>query len=156
MDKRRILDAILERLTAEARTLAQAAMTAHQAATHEDNKARSKYETLALEASYIAQGQANRAAELAAAVKLYERLEPVPFLAETPVGTGALVTFEEAGGKVSCVFLGPDQGGLKVIVDGVEVVVITEASPLGQSLLGLTTDDEFAFRGKKCLITAVE
>ncbi|MBU1069074.1 GreA/GreB family elongation factor [Myxococcota bacterium] len=151
-----MLDAILEKLAAEAKTLAQAAMTAHQAATHEDNKARSKYETLALEASYIAQGQANRAAELAAAVKLYERLEPVPFLAETPIAPGALVTFDETGGRTGRVFLGPDQGGLKVTVDGVEVVVITEPSPLGQALLGLTLDEEFVFRGKKCLITAVE
>ncbi|MBU1243511.1 transcription elongation factor GreAB [Myxococcota bacterium] len=151
-----MLDAILEKLAVEAKTLAQAAMTAHQAATHEDNKARSKYETLALEASYIAQGQANRAAELAAAVKLYERLEPVPFLAETPISPGALVTFDETGGRIGRVFLGPDQGGLKVTVDGLEVVVITEPSPLGQALLGLTLDEEFVFRGKKCLITSVE
>ncbi len=156
MDKRRIREEILGKLAAEARTLAAAARQAHEAATHEDNRARSKYETLALEASYIAQGQANRARELAEAVKLYERLELARFSDQTPVALSALVTFVEPGGKAGIVFLGPDQGGLKVSVDGTEVVVITEASPLGQALLGLTCDDEFSFRGKRCLITGVE
>jgi len=156
MDKRRIRDAILEKLRQEARTLAAAARQAHEAATHEDNKARSKYETLALEASYIAQGQANRALELAGAVQLYERLVLSAFTGETPIALSALVTFVEPGGKTGTVFLGPDQGGLKVIVDGTEVVVITEASPLGQALLGQTCDDEFVFRGKRCAITDLE
>jgi len=156
MNKRRVRDAILEKLRAEATTLAEAARQAHEAATHEDNRARSKYETLALEASYIAHGQANRAAELAAAVKLYERLELARFSDATPIALTALITFEEPGEKISRVFLGPDQGGVKVTVDGVEVVVITEASPLGQALLGLSCDDEFTFRNKKCVITDVE
>jgi transcription elongation GreA/GreB family factor len=156
MDKRRIRDAILEKLATEARTLAAAAQKAHEAATHEDNRARSKYETLAVEASYIAHGQANRAAELAAAVRLYERWEPVAFAADSLIASGALVTFEEPGGRTCVVFLGPDQGGLKVCVEDTEVVVVTEASPLGQALQGLSCDDEFVFRKKTCVITGVE
>ncbi|MBU1239126.1 transcription elongation factor GreAB [Myxococcota bacterium] len=148
-------EAIVEKIRQEAATLAEAARSAHAAATHEENKARSKYETLALEASYIAQGQANRAQELRDALRRYELLELLPFAEGSPIEVTALVTYEDSAGLRRVVFLGPEQGGLRVQVDGTEVVVITGSSPLAQALLGQTLDDEFTFRGKECHITGV-
>ena len=53
---------ILARLAADQELLLQSARAAHAEATDEQNKAENKYDTRALEASYLAQGQANRTA----------------------------------------------------------------------------------------------
>ncbi len=74
MNKEDLKATIVSRLKADHELLLQAARKAHEAATHEENVPDNKYETLALEASYIAQGQANRAQEIAQSVQIFERL----------------------------------------------------------------------------------
>jgi hypothetical protein len=63
MIKESLLARIIARLEADHALQLQAAKTAHAAATHEENIPDNKYDTLGLEASYIAQGHANRAQE---------------------------------------------------------------------------------------------
>ena len=59
MNKAEIIQHIITRLSHDLDVLFNAARRAHEAATHEENIPDNKYETLALEASYVAQGQAN-------------------------------------------------------------------------------------------------
>lgn len=159
MDKPALLKQIIERLDADVRLVLQAARTAHAAATHEENIPDNKYATLALEASYLAQGQANRAQELKLALEAYRQLQLQNFSNETPIRLTALVTLEDEDGGERRLFLGPAAGGMKLKVDGGEVMVITPESPLGRQLLGLRRGDtcelEAAGRRREYEIVAV-
>lgn len=151
MNKTTLLQQIMQRLEADSRLLLQAARSAHAAATHEENIPDNKYATLALEASYLAQGQANRAQEVSFALEAYRQLQLQEFNAGTPIRLTALVTLEDEEGEERRVFLGPAAGGLKLALADGEVMVITPDSPLGQQLLGLRCGEscELEVAGKR-------
>ena len=136
MNKEKILRLLIARLATDLDVLFTAAKTAHAAATHEECVADNKYDTLGLEASYVAQGQANRAQEIKQALETYRKLELRTFAEETPIRLTALVTLEADDGSGRTVVLGPAAGGLKIEADGEEIIVITPGSPLGRALLG--------------------
>ena len=142
MTKGQLLHDIIEALVADLATLTAAARQAHEAATHEECAPDNKYDTTALEASYVAQGQANRAAEIRRALERYRSLNLRPFGEQTPIRLTALVTLEAEDGRCTRVFVGPDAGGLKVGEGKEECIVITPESPLGRALLGRVCDDE--------------
>ncbi len=64
MDKQAIVQQVIERLGLELQAPEQAARVAHETATHEENIAENKYDTLGLEAAYLAAGQARRVEEI--------------------------------------------------------------------------------------------
>jgi len=134
MNKSELLQQIIARLAHDLELLLAAAKSAHAAATHEENIPDNKYATLALEASYLAQGQANRASEIRRAIEAYKQLASKPS-AEGTVRLGSLVELEDEEGATKVVFIGPLEGGLKITLAGREVLVITPASPLGRELL---------------------
>jgi len=142
MYKQALLENIITSLTTDLAVLTEAARTAHAAATHTECLPDNKYDTTGLEASYIAQGQANRAQEIRLALEHYRKLALRPFDATTPIRLSAVVTIEDDDGNCRQVFLGPEAGGLKLTVDEKEVVVITPESPLGRALLGKICGDE--------------
>jgi transcription elongation GreA/GreB family factor len=140
MNKVDLLQQIITQLSRDLDVLFTAAKTAHEAATHEENAPDNKYDTLALEASYVAQGQANRASEIRHSIEVYKQL-----CLTTPndevIRLASLVFLEAADGATKAVFIGPLEGGLKITVAGSEVVVITPNSPLGSELLGKSAGD---------------
>lgn len=142
MTKQEIVTAIIARLEADLALFTAAALHAHAAATHEECQPDNKYDTTALEASYIAQGQANRAQEIRMSLEAYRSLEVREFEEDAPVRPGALVTLEDEAGEARQLFIGPRAGGMKLADPAGEIVVITPASPLGKQLLGLTIGDE--------------
>jgi transcription elongation GreA/GreB family factor len=142
MDKENLLRGIVAALAADLATLTAAAKGAHAAATHEECAPDNKYDTTALEASYVAQGQANRASEIRRALERYRALDLRSFDEKTPIRLTALVTLESEDGCCRQVFVGPDAGGLKVGDGETECIVITPESPLGRALLGKVCDDE--------------
>ena len=146
VDKQRLLKLIIEQLKNDHRLLLQAATAAHAAATHAENIPDSKYETLSIEASYIAQGQANRAQEILLAIESFRSLEPKEFPADCSIRLGALVLLEDDNQQQRLLFLGPAAGGLKLNYEASEIMVITPESPLGENLLGKKRGDEFELR----------
>ncbi len=142
MHKEELLHKIITILTADLETLTEAAKTAHAAATHSECLPDNKYDTTGLEASYVAQGQANRAQEIRQSLENYRNLTLRSFDEKTPVRLTALVTIEAEDGSCRQVFLGPDAGGLKLSDGDEECIVITPESPLGRALLGKSCDDE--------------
>jgi transcription elongation GreA/GreB family factor len=147
MDKETLRLQIIARLEADYALLLQAAKTAHAAATHEENIPDNKYATLGLEASYLAQGQANRAQEILVALEAYRQLPLQTFSPESPIRLTALVHLEDDEGRSRLVFLGPAAGGLGLAFDGEEVMVITPASPLGRELIGKQCGDLVQVKG---------
>lgn len=149
--KQRIHRLIISRLSADLALFAAAAKTAHEAAIHEENVPDNKYDTLSLEASYLAQGQANRAQEIKSALHAYRTLELQQFSDDTPIRLTALVTLEAEDGETRTVFIGPEEGGMKLDLEGCEVLVISPNSPLGRDLIGKTVGDEVELgKGREC------
>ena len=142
MKKQRLLENIIAALSADLELLTGAAKAAHAAATHEECQPDNKYDTTGLEASYIAQGQANRAQDIRRALESYRQVTLRDFDETTPVRLTALVTLEAEDGSRREVFLGPAAGGLKVAGSDTPCIVITPESPLGRALLGKVCDDE--------------
>ena len=141
IDKATIVRLILEKLNANLSIVSNAAKAAHEAATDEENIADNKYGTLSLEASYIAQGQANRAEDIRFAIDAYRNLSIQQFDADSVIGVTALVILEAEDGSPMTVFFGPQAGGLQVEANGREVVIITPSSPLGAGLWGKALGD---------------
>jgi len=137
--RKNLIERIIEKLNADLELFFNAAKNAHEAATHEENQPDNKYDTLALEASYVAQGQANRAQELRHSIEIFQRLE-LPTATDV-IQLATLVTLETDSGDSKQVFIGPSAGGLRISTEDGDVMVITPASPLGKSLLGKSVDD---------------
>jgi len=142
MHKEDLLTQIITTLTADLSILTTAAKTAHAAATHTECLPDNKYDTTGLEASYIAQGQANRAQDIKQSLERYRKLVIRTFDDESPIRLTALVTIEADDGSCRQLFLGPDAGGLKLADGDAECIVITSLSPLGRALLGKVCGDE--------------
>jgi transcription elongation GreA/GreB family factor len=142
MNKAELQQQVIARLTEDLLQAQQAAQTAYETATHEENIAENKYDTLGLEASYLATGQARRAEEIRRTLAAWKQLSLRPYAAETGIQLGALVWLSDPHGTELCVFIGPDGAGLKLSFAGHDVQVISPRSPLGQRLIGRTAGDE--------------
>jgi len=140
MNKQVLLQQIISRLSHDLEVLFTAAKFAHEAATDTESLPDNKYDTLALETSYVAQGQANRAGVIRQAIAVYRQLR-LPAMDDGEVCLTSLVILAAADGTTRVVFIGPLEGGLKVRVDSTEVMVITPGSPLGSALIGKTCGD---------------
>lgn len=159
MNKTHLLQLIISQLAHDLALLLNAAKTAHEASTHEENIPDNKYETLALEASYVAQGQANRAQEIKLALEAYKQLSLQHFDHDSAIRLTALVTLEGEDGSGRTVFIGPLEGGLKITDGQTSILVITPLSPLGRDLIGKSVGDQIesgvGTGRKKSEITAV-
>jgi transcription elongation GreA/GreB family factor len=89
----------------------------------------------------VAQGQANRAQELKRALHAYETLALQQFAKDATIRLTALVTLEAEDGETRTLFIGPQEGGLKLMLDREEILVITAGSPLGTDLIGKCAGD---------------
>ncbi|WP_442513771.1 GreA/GreB family elongation factor [Pseudomonas promysalinigenes] len=142
MNKATLLTCIVQTLESDMQVLRRAAQAAYEAATAEENIAENKYDTLGLEASYLATGQARRTAEIRQALLTYQQLLLRDYDDSRGVQVSNLVTLEDEQGEQRLLFLGPEAAGLKIGEGDEQVTVITPRSPLGQQLLGKKVEDE--------------
>jgi transcription elongation GreA/GreB family factor len=131
-------------LVAQLEAALTTARAAHAAAiegsTHEEAKPENDKDTRGLEQSYLARGQAQRVAELEAAIGEVSALALRSFGPGTPIAMSALVRVRaEEDGSEPVLFIAPAGGG-NLLAGGVQVV--TPSSPLGRALLGKHADDE--------------
>ncbi len=146
MDKLLLQQQVLERLAEDLLQVEQAARTAHETATHEENIAENKYDTLGLEAAYLATGQARRAEATRQAIAHWRQFRPRPYDASQGIQLGALVCLVDADDKQQLLFLGPDGGSMQLVTGAQLVQVISSASPLGRAMLGKCVGDEVALQ----------
>jgi len=149
VDKKRVLAALQLALEATYQVAFNAAQRAHETATAEENIAENKYDTLAVEAAYLAQGQSVRVAQCDADIEAFKALPAKP--SSNKIGLGSLVLITDENDIEKHLFLGPSAGGLKITVDDIEIVVVTQASPLGKAVYGKIIGDEItlSIAGKK-------
>ena len=147
--KREVLDCLRAQITASLEVMDRAATTTREAATHEESIAEDKYDTRGLEASYLAHGQAKRAAELLDQLKILETLNLRNFKPTEQIAVTALVklSIEFANRKIeSEILLIPLRAGAQLQVKGAVVQVISVDTPLGKELLGKQVGDEFTLQ----------
>ena len=147
MDKLWLQQQVLERLAEDLQQVEQAARAAHETATHEENIAENKYDTLGLEAAYLATGQARRAQAIRQAMAHWRQFRPRPYDASKGIQLGALVCLVDADDTQQQLFLGPEGGSMKLLCGAQLVQVISCESPLGRAMLGKCEGDEVSLQG---------
>ena len=157
MNKRELVNKIIEQLAAEMEMLFKAARAAHAEATHEQSKAEDKYDTRGLEASYLARGQSRQAAEIEQSIAEFKRLSLRNFTETDPIDVAAFVELHGRHEK-NFYFIGPRAGGTEVALDKKEILVITPQSPLGQQLVGKKKGDRLKLeiagtRNEYCIVS---
>lgn len=109
-----------------------AATRAHETATDDENIAENKYDTLAVEAAYLAHGQSVRAEQCANDITAFRALNMSRRY--TKVSPGALVLLLDQQDNERWLFFGPSAGGMKLLFEAKNIVVVTADSPLGNAL----------------------
>lgn len=127
-----------------------AANNAHKAATNDQSVAETQYDTLAIEQSYLAEGQSRRVDEIRYAIK---RLQNIPLAAlqkKPQINIGSVVQLEKDIDKQQWFFLAPAAGGyrckLAMQSNTINIVVITPQSPIGAAMMGKVLDDEISIQ----------
>lgn len=135
MDKVALIEAVIAALHAELSSQFAAAEEAHSEATNEESRSEDRYDMRGQLAAYLAAGQAKQADETAAAIQAFRNLKTEPLPGGSAAAVGAVLKLSARGREI-VYLLGPAHGGLEVTLNGTTVMVVTPASPLGQSLLG--------------------
>jgi len=141
IDKQQLWQVLFTELTRLIEVAQAAATRAHETATDDANVAENKYDTLGLEAAYLAQGQQERVSQCVDDLESFRQLKQRYHNSEQ-VTQGSLVTLQASAGMPQHFLLGLSAGGVKVLHDGVEVLVITHGAPLSKALLGAYLNEE--------------
>jgi transcription elongation GreA/GreB family factor len=136
VDKKALITLIIKNLQQELHQAINAANEAHAAAVDDQSVAETQYDTLAIEASYLAEGQSRRVQELQDALLSYKMLTLVDFDEEKPIALSALVQLYTDRKKQHWFFIGPAAGGFRCQLNEQHITVITPKSPIGLVLIG--------------------
>jgi hypothetical protein len=142
MDKFLLQQQVLERLAEDLLQAEQAVRAAHETATHEENIAENKYDTLGLVAAYLATGHVRRAQAIRQALADWREFRPRAYDASKGIELGALVCLVDSDDKQQHLFLGPTGGSMKLVSGTQLVQVISSEAPLGMAILGKFEGDE--------------
>jgi transcription elongation GreA/GreB family factor len=140
--KKFILDELIKRAREELAGLEASAKANHEFATDQEFKAESKYDTRALEASYLASAEAKRVEELKLEIQILEEVDIEASRKLGEISIGALVELHHQNQK-RLYFLIPTAGGTVIKVGEDAVMVVSVFSPIGDALMGLKAGEEF-------------
>jgi hypothetical protein len=146
--KQKVIEAFIAHFEIELAALIASAKAAHAAATHEESRAEDRHDTFAIEASYLAAGQAKRVQEIRAS--LNELNDFLAHLHAKPLDTvqvGGLIVIESLG-KPTHSFMARFGGGTQVNSGGVMVSILSPTSPLGEGILGLQKGEQFSMESR--------
>ena len=140
MNKQEIVASILDRLREEFESRNRVSKLTREGGNDAESKAEGKYDTLAIEENYLADGLARQALAAAEAMAEIDKMPQRKFTGDDPIDLGALVEIEFPGAR-EWFFLAPSGGGTEVQHEGTTVTVITPESPLGSQLIGSRLGD---------------
>ena len=155
IDKHALHQLIEAELNAQLTRAKFAASQAYETATHEENKAENKYDTLGLEAAYLAEGQSKRVQSLEQELSAFQQLEIKHFDNDTDITIGALVHLKSEQEADKYLFISPVSGGSFVSYQSQTIMLITPSSPLGKNLKNKLVDDEFSLNQDHYTIMSV-
>jgi transcription elongation GreA/GreB family factor len=142
INKQALIALIINSLEQDMNQAINAANEAHAAAVDDESVAETQYDTLAIEASYLAEGQSRRVQELQAAINDYQVLNLFTFNEQKKIGLSALVKLADKNQAQHWFFIGPAAGGFRCQLNGQNITVITPKSPMGLALMGKFLDDD--------------
>ena len=142
MNKKQILSDIFSHLEQELSATITAANNAHLAATDDQSVAETQYDTLAIEASYLAEGQSRRVTEIQQAKQALTQLVLRDFDESMSISLGTLVQLAQDSDENHWFFIAPAAGGFRGQLEGNNYTVITPTSPMAKALLGKFIDDD--------------
>ncbi|MBB08499.1 MAG: hypothetical protein CMN03_09570 [Roseibacillus sp.] len=135
MSKSTLIRSIRSMLEDQLAVMQVAADEARENATGDETRSEGKYDTRAIEASYLASAQAEQVASLSQSIDMLSRFDPPAFAGEDPIAPGALVE-ADCDGEITYYLLAPAGGGSTVGHEGFDCTVLAPESPLYQHLLG--------------------
>lgn len=142
VDKKVLIALITTNLKQELAQAINAANEAHASAVDDQSVAETQYDTLAIEASYLAEGQSRRVQELQEALLNYQMLSIEDFTEDKPIRLSALVQLGADTKKQHWFFIGPAGGGFRCQLNDQHITVITPKSPIGLVLMGQYCDED--------------
>ncbi|MDD4974336.1 MAG: GreA/GreB family elongation factor [Bacteriovorax sp.] len=145
IDKKIILKKLIENLRNELVEVESAAKSTRDLVTADDLKSEGKYDTRAIEASYLASAQLKRVEEIKTDIQMLEEIELVN-ANKLQMGSLALIEYK---GNERYYFLTSTSGGTMLTVDENTILVISVFSPLGNGALGLQAGESFEIETPK-------
>lgn len=142
INKKALVSLIIDELKQELKQAVNAANEAHAAAVDDQSVAETQYDTLAIEASYLAEGQSRRVQELQTAINNYQTLILAKFNKHQPVAQSALIQLSNDSQAQHWFFIGPAAGGFRCQIGQQHITVITQKSPMGLALMEKYQDDD--------------
>jgi len=142
INKQALISLIISELKKELNQAISAANEAHAAAVDDQSVAETQYDTLAIEASYLAEGQSRRVQELQAAINAYRSLNLLSFDESKPINLSALVQLNSDIKAQHWFFIGPAAGGFRCHLDQQNITVITPQSPMGLAMMERYQEDD--------------
>jgi transcription elongation GreA/GreB family factor len=142
MNKKKFVENVICHLKSKLAEACIAADNAHKAATDDQSVAETQYDTLAIESSYLAEGQSRRITEFQLAIQRYKDLPLTNFTDDDAIAIGAMVQISSNKIRQHWFFIGPNSGGFRTMIDDLNVTVITPYSPMGIALLGKYQGDD--------------
>lgn len=137
-----LLNELINRAKSELEQIEKAASAHREYATDQEFKSEGKYDTRALEASYLAGAEAKRVEELKLEVQILEDVDPNQSKNLGEISIGALVELEHQNQR-RFYFLIPTAGGTILNFNNTPVVVVSVFSPIGDALMGLKAGENF-------------
>ena len=141
-DKKAIVAALVEHITADMRRNMAGQQATHEGATHAEAKPENDKDTRAIEAQYLARGLAMRVEQQRDDIARLQAMRLASFDEETPIALSAVVELVDAAEAPERYFITAVGGGLRVRVEGVDLIAVTASSPMGRALLGRFVDDD--------------
>jgi len=142
MNKAELRQIIIQQLESRLAIAQSATQRAIDAATDEETVPEHKYDTLALEASYLAHGQAVRVQECEEDIQCYRELV---LRDSEKVEMSSFLSVIDEQEQLKHFFIGPRVGGLSVKWDEKDIAVLTPNAPLGAALMNKEVGDEVEF-----------
>ncbi|KZN30266.1 hypothetical protein N480_04790 [Pseudoalteromonas luteoviolacea S2607] len=121
-----------------------AADSARQDAIHEQSAAETQYDSLSIESGYLAEGQSERVEQAISAINAFKETYSLNTAEHVVEGALVQVSNEETPAS-NWYYIGPAEGGLKIEIESINVMILTLASPLGQAIAGKSLGDEVEF-----------
>jgi transcription elongation GreA/GreB family factor len=146
MDKPALIRELCAQLEAEIARAIETATRTREGAVHEEARPENDKDTRALEASYLARGQAQRVVDLQAALKQVTFMQVRDFGPDDAIDLSALVQLEDQD-ETRWYLITPAGGGHKLPLGATNIDVLTPQAPLGRALIGRYVGDEVALAG---------
>ena len=133
-----LLNQVITLLETDLETLSHAAAQTHRESTSAESKQEGKYDTRGLEASYLADAQAEQVVLLQENIIRLKTLEMEDDADIVKPGSIAILSSDSNDHQF---FLLPAGGGIELQYEGQALTVITPESPIGALILGKTITD---------------